>query len=389
MGMNFLKKKNEKLNKTEKQDFSAVFPLKEVFRLNQKLIVPKNNAFVLAKNGKVLDVLFNGEHELNFKNLPNSTKVLKLEKLRNDLQVIYANAYFVNLDQIDELEWNAYRKIELNDELLGFYGLLAKGAFSFKVINPITFMSTLLFAYDYLNKGEGEKILSEIFADLLCKQIEKINPSVSEILRAEKLIEKVFKGLKDDCLKIGIELIAICFKSFVFPNRLKKRVEDIKILEQIENVLNGETLKENKQEIWYPYKPQKQTKIENQEEFTEIQTNEQKENKVKQKLKKIKPEVIEEIKKEKSKIAYNNKQQRQYIESEGKKILYDEPEGEIQFVDLSEQSLYAELTKKTIRCKVCGAKNEFKAKICRVCGEKMGGTLWNKNSQKTVCFLIL
>ena len=298
--------------------------------LGTNIIVPKEFAFVVGKDGKVLDVIPEGKHQLIGVNLPKAVKRFSLSKQLKDGSFpthFQADAYFVNLKLFEYATWKAYRKIELFDEKYGYFNIGVSGAFAYQVVAPEIFLKNLFKVYDYLRQNEAEEILNGFVSEFVIEQIEKAKFDYESVKNLEKLTDSLFEVMSHKFTQFGVEIVGFQVEKVKFSKSFEKRVQksvfDSKLLEENFEVKNNEPTitPRKKREI----KPQ--IKLEEQEDlipFTES------------------------------------------IQNKSFEVAEDKSE----FVDLTSPVSYNK-EDQAIRCKFCGAKNDTNQEVCALCGESL------------------
>lgn len=201
-------------------------------RLNRKVIVPNNFDFVIAKKGKVFDILKSGEHELSLSTLPKSVKKFGLDKADSDGKLpktFEANAYFVNLKLFEYSKWESYRKITLTDKCLGNYSIRLEGGFAFKVADSFRFVNSLLKIYDYLKNDEAESILESFLSEFVVDEIEKNNYKIEQVSNLDVLTDLVYEKLCERMVAFGIEIQGFLIEKMGMTKNLKNYLKKIDV----------------------------------------------------------------------------------------------------------------------------------------------------------------
>lgn len=224
-------KKNIILNSDVSSNLIFVYKLKNgQIRLNSKVIVPSGFDFVIAKSGKVFDILKSGEHELSLSTLPKCVKKFKLDRAGSDGKLpktFEANAYFVNLKLFEYNKWISYRKINLSDKCLGNYSIWLEGGFAFRVVDSFRFVNSLLKIYDYLKNKEAEIILENFLSEFVVDEIEKNNFKLEQIANLNDLTDLVYEKLCDRMYAFGIEIQGFIIEKIKLPKKAKTYLKDL------------------------------------------------------------------------------------------------------------------------------------------------------------------
>lgn len=223
-------KKDIVLNFDISSNLIFVYKLKNgQVRLNHKVIVPNNFDFVIAKKGKVFDILKSGEHELSLSTLPKCVKSFKLDKPGGDGKLpktFETNVYFVNLKLFEYNKWECYRKISLNDKCLGNYSIWIEGGFAFSVANSFRFVNSLLKIYDYLKNKEAESILESFLSEFVVDEIEKNNYKIEQVSNLDVLTDLVYEKLCERMVAFGIEIQGFIIEKIKMSKKVRNFIKE-------------------------------------------------------------------------------------------------------------------------------------------------------------------
>ena len=126
-------------------------------KMGAQLVVRDNQTAVFFKDGRGLDVFGPGRHTLTTKNLPILTKVLSLPwGFKSPFR---AEVYFVNMKTFLNHRWGTKDPVAFKDSKLGLVRLRAFGVYTFKVIEPVLFINTVV--------GTQGVYTSEMISDFL------------------------------------------------------------------------------------------------------------------------------------------------------------------------------------------------------------------------------
>ena len=196
-------------------------------KIGTKLVVPRNFAFALFKNGKVLDVLKQGEHTLSNQTLPKAVRKLNLySKPANKLKYIPVEACFVNLNDFDQALWQTTKKIELEDKKYGVYKISANGKFNLRIIDEEKFLEFLFTDIIELSSEAA----AETFMNSINNEAEKIfyekNYGAEMLYFKDSQITKdLFTHLTELLHRVGIAFDGITLENVEFPSKILKQLE--------------------------------------------------------------------------------------------------------------------------------------------------------------------
>ena len=234
--MCFRKKFNEikpNLNITTKEIITVYTTKKKGIKIGTKLFVPRDFAFVLLSGDKILQIFKSGEYVLDKQTVKESIQKLNMFNSKKIKYIPVSAALFLNLHDIDNLQWQTIEKIELENKKFGVYKISASGNYSLKIEHIGSFLQHFLkneYLSDYIVKDEIENIVNINIS----KQIYDENYS-PEILfeKDEILVENAIEMLQNKFIKMGIDVLDFTFENIDLPSKVLKNL-------QIENVAKEE-----------------------------------------------------------------------------------------------------------------------------------------------------
>lgn len=227
--MCFCKKKiiAPKLNINNKELLVVQKLHRKGIKLGTKLVVPRNFSFVVFKNGKVLDVLKQGEHTLSAQTLPKAIKRLNLYSKLNKLKFVPVSACFVNLNDFDEVVWQT-KKVELEDKKYGVFKISASGKYNFRIIDEEKFLSFLFSDIIELSSENSAEMFLSSINETAQKVIYEKNYGAEKLYFKDNQISKdIFSKLTDSFHNAGVSVSGITLESVEFPSKTLKELEKL------------------------------------------------------------------------------------------------------------------------------------------------------------------
>lgn len=352
-------------------------------RINSKLIVPQGYVCVLGRRGKVADKFEEGEHFLNFANMPYMCRRFGIDKVKDgkQQQKTPCNVYFVNKELMPG-KFKTYRKVEMGTRAYGIFKIHVFGMYSYKVANPQELMQSLLNEYDYIKTGESESIIEAWVNDLVVSTLEKKNFVITDIVNNSQIIAE---SLKNSISKLfetaGLELCELKIYKYKLPKQYQAQSDQI-IAQQLNPTQNVDQQNENNaiENISCSEENQQATNIEIEQILNSkiLQNDSQTDIEKEQYADKIEEKNTVDTHQNEE---YNqNVNQTDYvpfgnfvinngtIEDMQKPSIKEKQKPK--FVDLNLDNLYADKKNNIKRCLNCGAENTQNADHCVLCGEK-------------------
>lgn len=197
-----------------------------------QLVVRESQTAVFFKDGKGLDVFDPGRHTLTSKNLPIITKVLSLPwGFKSPFR---AEVFFVNRKTFLNQKWGTKDPVAFKDSKLGLVRLRAFGVYTFKIIEPVLFINTVV--------GTQGSYTSEMIGDYLRDVIvARINDLFGERLDTifdlprdyDELAVEIKERLVGDFKKYGMELADFYLSAITPPPEVQKMIDERSGLEAV------------------------------------------------------------------------------------------------------------------------------------------------------------
>jgi len=193
-----------------------------VININSKLVVPTGYLFITGKNGHVLDRFSEGEHFFYYSNLPYACRKYKFNKKREGKmnEKFYCQYYFINKGLMPG-QFKTYRKVVMGTKAYGIYKMNVYGMFSYRVIDCLEFLQSLLNEYDYIKTGEAEDLVNYWVGEVAVNVLEKNNFIISDVLNNNPIIaEKIRISVESLFKKIGAELVDFKIYKYDLPKEV-------------------------------------------------------------------------------------------------------------------------------------------------------------------------
>ncbi len=340
-------------------------------KIESKVKVPENYAFILGSGGKCLDAFGTGEYYLTAATLPECCKRLKIHKTDKKGKIkkyFKADVYFMKLSSF-ELNMKTYSKAEMGNRASGIFRVGMTAKVHLKVADMKKYMQVLLDEYAYLRVGEAEKITLAYLSDFVLDVLYKFNFALSELVGCNKNVEnKLKEEVGRRLAKTGLYLEDLTEIRYILPKRYQKEYEENLKKEQL--AATGEVQQQEPQQPAEEKVEEKQDDAEQVKEQVGEEVALQQEPEVSQQEEQHPQKQQDDfddyvpfggIYIETDNQAISQKPERHEVEQKSPREQIEE-----QFVDLNLDNLY-KYDKKGKRCKKCGYLNDENATICEVC----------------------
>jgi len=204
-------------------------------KMGAQLVVRDNQMAVFFKDGKGLDVFGSGRHTLTTKNLPILTKVLSLPwGFKSPFR---AEIYFVNMKTFLNSKWGTKDPVAFKDSKLGLVRLRAFGVYTFKIVEPVLFINTVVGTQGvYTSQMIGDYLRDITVARINDLFGEKLDTIFDLPRNYDELAVDIKDRLANDFGKYGMELIDFFINSITPPSEVQKMIDERSGLEAVGNL---------------------------------------------------------------------------------------------------------------------------------------------------------
>ena len=204
-------------------------------KMGAQLVVRDNQMAVFFKDGKGLDVFGAGRHTLTSKNLPILTKILSLPwGFKSPFR---AEVYFVNMKAFLNSKWGTKDPVAFKDSKLGLVRLRAFGVYTFKIMEPVLFINTVVGTQGvYTSQMIGDYLRDITVARINDLFGEKLDTIFDLPQNYDELAVEIKERLVNDFGKYGMELIDFFINSITPPPEVQKMIDERSGLEAVGNL---------------------------------------------------------------------------------------------------------------------------------------------------------
>jgi membrane protease subunit (stomatin/prohibitin family) len=194
-------------------------------KMGAQLVVRDNQMAVFFKDGKGLDVFGSGRHTLTTKNLPILTKILSLPwGFKSPFR---AEVYFTNMKTFLNQKWGTKDPVAFKDSKLGLVRLRAFGVYTFKIIEPVLFINTVVGTQGvYTSQMIGDYLRDITVARINDLFGEKLDTIFDLPQNYDELAIEIKERLVNDFSKYGMELIDFFINSITPPPEVQKMIDE-------------------------------------------------------------------------------------------------------------------------------------------------------------------
>jgi len=201
-------------------------------KIGAQLIVRDNQMAVFFKDGKGLDVFGPGRHTLVSKNLPLLTKALSFPwGLKSPFRT---EVFFVNMKAFINQKWGTKDPVAFKDSALGLVRLRAFGVYTFKIIEPVLFVNTVVGTQGfYTSEMIGDYLRDVIVARMNDLFGEKLGTILDLPRSYDELAVEIKRRLGDDFTEYGMELRDFYLTSITPPPEVQRMIDERSGLEAV------------------------------------------------------------------------------------------------------------------------------------------------------------
>jgi membrane protease subunit (stomatin/prohibitin family) len=201
-------------------------------KIGAQLVVRDNQTAVFFKDGKGLDVFGPGRHTLTSKNLPILTKVLSLPwGFKSPFR---AEVFFVNRKVFINQKWGTKDPVAFKDSKLGLVRLRAFGVYTFKIVEPVLFINTVVGTQgSYTSPMIGDYLRDVIVARINDLFGERLDTIFDLPRNYDELAVEIKERLVGDFEKYGMELADFYLNSITPPPEVQNMIDERSGLEAV------------------------------------------------------------------------------------------------------------------------------------------------------------
>jgi membrane protease subunit (stomatin/prohibitin family) len=222
------------------------FPVhnKEI-KMGAMLTVRESQVAIFVNQGQLADVYTPGLYELSTNNMPIMCKLNSWKYGFNS--PFKAEVYFVNTKQFIDQKWGTQSPLPMMDPQFGQIEVRARGTYSFRVSEPVTFMREVFGTKEGLRTDEITRQLRSYIIQYVKDAMAESKMSFFDL--QGNLIEfsdTVKKNLSERFTQMGLEITALSIEDFSMPEELRQAYREgsrYNLLGGYDRHVQNETLK--------------------------------------------------------------------------------------------------------------------------------------------------
>ncbi len=194
-------------------------------KLGAQAIVRDYQCAVFFSSGKGGDVLPAGRHTLSTLNIPILTNLLALPwGFKSPFR---CEVYFVSLKTFTDMRWGTTDPVAFRDKEFGLVRLRAHGTFTFRVVEPVVFLNTLVAGDDSFRTDEIQEQLRSIVVSRINDFFGENLDSVLDLPKQYREMSEAMLGhLADEFKKFGLELRQFFVQAVTPPEEVQKAIDE-------------------------------------------------------------------------------------------------------------------------------------------------------------------
>lgn len=190
-------------------------------KMGAQLTVRESQAAIFVNEGQIADVYSPGRYTLTTQNMPVMTT---LRSWKYGFESPFkAEVYFVNTRQFTDQKWGTANPIMMRDSEFGMVRLRAFGIYSFRVIDPATFLKEIFGTQAQLDTdgitGHLRRSLVSGLADMLG---EDKTPVLDLAANYDELSARAIERLQPRFTALGLKLETFYVENISLPEEVEK-----------------------------------------------------------------------------------------------------------------------------------------------------------------------
>ncbi len=190
-------------------------------KMGAQLTVREGQMAVFINEGRIADVYSPGRYKLSTENMPILTKLLNWHHGFNS--PFKAEVYFVSSRQFTDRKWGTQNPIMMRDADFGIVRLRAFGSYSFRVVDPKTFIQEVVGTDGQFTtqeiEGQLRRHVINAFSDALG---EAKVPALDLASQYRELGDKIRGAISEDFNQYGLDITVFLIENINLPDEVTK-----------------------------------------------------------------------------------------------------------------------------------------------------------------------
>lgn len=196
------------------------------FKMGTYVVVRESQEAVFFRDGKIMDSLGPGRHQITTANLPILTKLLSLP-LTGGETPFKAEVVFLSKQPFTDEKWGTEQPVVFRDKEFGMVRLRAFGIFSHQIKDNNLFVNKLMGTRGTYTRKDAKSFLRNIIVGRLNDALGEVMESILDLPQYYDEVGTAMKArVRDDFEKYGIELNDFIIKAITPPEAVQKAIDE-------------------------------------------------------------------------------------------------------------------------------------------------------------------
>ncbi len=188
-----------------------------------QLIVHENQEAVFFRDGKAMDRFGPGRYTLTTANVPLITRLLTIPWERSPFQ---AQVYFIAKHTFVDQRWGTRQPIPLRDREFGLVRLRAFGKYSFRVVDSVVLLNTLVGTQGKFTTEEITDFLKDLITARLADLLGSLGIGVMDLAaKYDEIATGTQAKVSEEFNKYGLELVDFFINAITPPEEVQKAID--------------------------------------------------------------------------------------------------------------------------------------------------------------------
>ena len=193
------------------------------FKLGSQLVVQESQLAIFYKDGRALDMFEAGRHTLSTMNLPFLGKIIGAPFGQSPFRCY---VYFVSTKTFTGMGWGTGTPVNFRDSELRMIQLRAHGSFAIRIIQPRTFLQTIIGTMGKETTYQIEEYIRAFIISKLNVNLAKQLDTIFDLpLHYETIALNTKQDVREDLLQYGIELVDLIVEAITPPPEVQERID--------------------------------------------------------------------------------------------------------------------------------------------------------------------
>jgi len=192
-------------------------------KIGAQLIVHENQEAIFFRDGRAFDCFEPGRHTLTTQNVPVLTRILTIPWEKSPFQ---CQVYFIGKQTFLDQKWGTRQPITFRDADFGMVRLRSFGKYSFRVVDSVLLLNTLVGTQGKYTTDEVTSFLKDLIVARLTDLLGTLGTSLLDLpAKYDEVASGVRAKVSEEFGKYGLELVDFFIGAITPPEEVQKAID--------------------------------------------------------------------------------------------------------------------------------------------------------------------